>query len=607
MPLLSVLDQSPVRSGGTPADAIHESLELAELADRLGYHRSWLAEHHWTPGLGGSSPEVLIGQVAARTSRIRVGAGGVMLQHASALKVAETFRVLETLFPGRIDLGIGRAPGADHLTTLALEDRGGDVSSERGTERRSAPAAFPRQVADVIGFLRASFPEGHRYGKVIAMPSGPTVPEVWLLGSSDVSAALAAHFGTAFSFAHFINDEGGAPITRGYAAAFRPSPLLSAPRASVAVFVVCADSEAEALRLARSRDLFVVRLYTGRAGPYPSVEEAEAYPYAARELRIVEQARRRTIAGAPAEVRERLRALADAYGVDELVSGTLTEEPRSLCCVPAPPVLEFDPTGNLLQAWGGPGQGYDWPAVEHGIFVDYQGHVWIGGNGERDHQLLKLTRDGKLVLQIGRAGMTGGDGDTPHLGRPAHGTVDPATNEVFVADGYKNHRVIVFDAQTGAYKRHWGADGRPPGDASVKSFGNPVHCVRLARDGLLYVCDRANNRIQVFRKDGTFVKEFVVAPATRGGGSVWDLDVSPDAPQTWLYNADGENNHVWTLLRDNGQVVSKFGRNGRQAGHFHWVHNLAVDSKGNIYTTEVDTGKRAQKFVFNGVGPTEQP
>src|SRR2546427_5305393 len=243
MPLLSVLDQSPVRSGGTRADAIQESLELAELADRLGYHRYWLAEHHSTPGLGGSSPEVLIGQVAARTSRIRVGAGGVMLQHASALKVAETFRVLETLFPGRIDLGIGRAPGADHLTTLALEDRGGGVSSGGGTERRSAPAPLPRQAADGIRFLRARSPQGHRDGKGIAMPSGPTLPEGWLLGSSDVSAALAAHFGTAFSFAHFINDEGGAPITRGYAAAFRPSPLLSAPRASVAVFVVCADSE----------------------------------------------------------------------------------------------------------------------------------------------------------------------------------------------------------------------------------------------------------------------------------------------------------------------------------------------------------------------------
>jgi len=183
--------------------------------------------------------------------------------------------------------------------------------------------------------------------------------------------------------------------------------------------------------------------------------------------------------------------------------------------------------------------------------------------------------------------------------------VDPATNELFIADGYKNHRVIVFDAQTGAYKRHWGANGRAPGDPSVKSFGNPVHCARLAKDGLLYVCDRMNNRIQVFKKDGTFVKEFVVAPATRGNGSVWDLDVSHDAPQTWLYNADGENNHIWTLLRDNGQIVGKFGRHGRQAGQLHWVHNLAVDSKGNVYTAEVDSGKRAQKFVFKGVGPAE--
>src|SRR2546422_8410306 len=176
MPLLSVLDQSPVRSGGTPADAIHESLELAELADRLGYHRYWLAEHHSTPGLGGSSPEVLIGQVAARTSRIRVGAGGVMLQHASALKVAETFRVLETLFPGRIDLGIGRAPGADHLTTLALEDRGGGVSGEGGGERRRAPPAFPRQVAGVIWLPRPSLPPGAWGGKGAPTTSRATSP-----------------------------------------------------------------------------------------------------------------------------------------------------------------------------------------------------------------------------------------------------------------------------------------------------------------------------------------------------------------------------------------------------------------------------------------------
>src|SRR5256712_4370631 len=168
MPLLSGLDQSPVRSGGTPADAIPESLELAELTDRLGYHRYWLAERRSTPGLGGSSPEVLIGQVAARTSRIRVGAGGVMLQHASALKVAETFRVLETLFPGRIDLGIGRAPGADHLTTLALEDRGGEASRGGGAERRNAPAPFPPRGAAPIGFRPACLPLGEPVSKVIA-------------------------------------------------------------------------------------------------------------------------------------------------------------------------------------------------------------------------------------------------------------------------------------------------------------------------------------------------------------------------------------------------------------------------------------------------------
>jgi luciferase family oxidoreductase group 1 len=329
MPLLSVLDQSPVRSGGTPADAIHESLELAELTERLGYHRYWLAEHHSTPGLGGSSPEVLIGQVAARTAKIRVGAGGVMLQHYSALKVAESFRVLEALFPGRIDLGIGRAPGADHLTTLALQGRRGEAPSESRSERTSLPPPFPEQVAELIGFLRGSLPRDHPFASVVAMPSGPSVPEIWLLGSSDASAALAAQFGTSFAFAHFINDEGGAEVTRAYRGAFRPSALLAAPRASVAVFVVCADTEAEAIRLSRSRDLFIVGLYTGRAGRFPSVEEAEAYPYTARELLIVQHARRRTVAGAPEQARDRLLALADAYGVGELVIVTITHDPKA--------------------------------------------------------------------------------------------------------------------------------------------------------------------------------------------------------------------------------------------------------------------------------------
>ena len=189
---LSVLDQSPVRSGGTPADAIAETLELAQAAERLGYHRYWLAEHHSTPGLADASPEILIGQVAARTARIRIGAGGIMLTHYSALKVAETFRMLETLFPGRIDLGIGRAPGSDQLTAEALRHGPGAIGLE----------FFPDQVADLIGFLHDRLDPGHPFAGVRAMPSGPGAPEVWLLGSSDESAACAAHLGTAFSFAH---------------------------------------------------------------------------------------------------------------------------------------------------------------------------------------------------------------------------------------------------------------------------------------------------------------------------------------------------------------------------------------------------------------------
>jgi NHL repeat-containing protein len=278
--------------------------------------------------------------------------------------------------------------------------------------------------------------------------------------------------------------------------------------------------------------------------------------------------------------------------------GATLTPPRSRCCKPAPPVLEFDVKGNLVASWGGPGAGHPWPDNEHGIYVDDRDNVWLAGNGPRDGMLLKFTRDGKFLMKIGEPGVVGDDRDTRHLNRPANMVVDPATRELFVADGYGNHRVIVFDAETGSYKRHWGANGRPPGDAGVKGFGNPVHCVRLSRDGLLYVCDRANNRIQVFRKDGTYVKEFVVAPETRGNGSTWDVDLSQDAAQTHLYDADGENNHVWTLLRESGRILGTLGRNGRQAGQFHWIHNMAVDAAGNIYTTEVDTGKRAQKFVL---------
>jgi DNA-binding beta-propeller fold protein YncE len=301
---------------------------------------------------------------------------------------------------------------------------------------------------------------------------------------------------------------------------------------------------------------------------------------------------------------QRPRTLTDDERAAEL------DPPRTKCCRSAPPVLEFDQQGNLLRSWGGPGPGYDWPQNEHGIYVDAKGFVWLAGNGENDGQILKFTKDGKFVLQIGRQGPQTNSLDKTRLGRPANVAVDIAANEVYVADGYQNHRIIVFDSETGAFKRMWGAYGEQPADeklppydpaaAPSKQFKNPVHCVKLAHDGLVYVCDRTNDRIQVFRKDGTFVKEFFIEKATRANGSVWDLDLWPDQNETYLLNADGANNEVRTISRETGEILGAFGRNGRMAGEFHWVHNLAIDSKGNIFTTEVDTGKRAQKFLFRG-------
>ena len=280
--------------------------------------------------------------------------------------------------------------------------------------------------------------------------------------------------------------------------------------------------------------------------------------------------------------------------------------PRTKCCVPAPPVLEFDADGNLLRSWGGPGEGYQWFGNEHGIEVDDRGFVWLTGNAADDSQILKFTQDGKFVLQIGKIAPAKGSNDTTQLGRPAEVTVDKDANEVYVADGYGNRRVIVFDATTGAYKRHWGAYGKPPNDdkqspydpkaAVSQQFGNPVHCVKVANDGLVYVCDRTNNRIQVFKKDGTFVKEWFYEKNTLANGAVWDLVIWPDPKQTWLLSADGANNEIRVLKREDGSVVGSFGSNGRSAGQFHWIHTMAVDAKGNLYTGEVDTGKRIQKF-----------
>lgn len=288
--------------------------------------------------------------------------------------------------------------------------------------------------------------------------------------------------------------------------------------------------------------------------------------------------------------------------------GAALKPPASKCCFPAPPVMEFDQEGNLLQAWGGFGPGRDFPNSEHGIFVDKQDRIWLAGNDkDNDHMVLQFTRDGRFVMQIGKVGKTEGSNSREFLGRPAMAVVDEATDELFVADGYKNKRVIVFDAKTGEYRRHWGAYGAKPEDADLgaydpgapraKQFRNPVHCVRIAQDGLVYVCDRVNNRIQVFHKDGTFVKEFLVEPVTRGFGSAWDIALSHDAEQKYLFVADGTNNEIHIVTRENGEKLGSFGHPGRNAGQFHWLHTMAIDSHGNLFTGDVDTGKRVQKFT----------
>jgi luciferase family oxidoreductase group 1 len=315
MAVLSVLDQSPVRAGCTPADALRETLELARFCDRLGYHRYWLAEHHSTGGLAGSAPEIMIGQVAAQTRHLRVGSGGVMLSHYSALKVAENFRILEALYPGRIDLGIGRAPGSDGLTANALAHGPGALGIEH----------FPAQIRDLRDWISGGLPEEHPFHRVKAMPSGETDPELWLLGSSDQSAAYAAYFGCAFSFAHFINAHGGPLVMEAYRRHFEPSAALSAPKGNIGIFVICADTEEEALDLRWTRDMWLLRLYTGRTGPVPTVEEAKAYPYSDREKAIIEHNRGRTIAGAPEQVKAAIEALGEAYKVDEFVVVTICD------------------------------------------------------------------------------------------------------------------------------------------------------------------------------------------------------------------------------------------------------------------------------------------
>jgi DNA-binding beta-propeller fold protein YncE len=282
----------------------------------------------------------------------------------------------------------------------------------------------------------------------------------------------------------------------------------------------------------------------------------------------------------------------------------------------APWVLEFDPAGNLVGHWGGPGEGYDWPKSNHGIFIDYKDNVWIGGNDATDAHILKFTRSGKLLMQLGHPGQSKGSNDTENFGRVAKIFVDPKANEAYIADGYGNRRVAVLDADTGKFKRYWGAYGHKPDDTNIgaynpdaplaQQFRTPVHCADLSNDGLLYVCDRPNDRLQVFKPDGTFVKEKVIAKKTLGDGSVWDVAFSRDPEQKYMYMADGKNEKIYVMDRQSLEILTSFGDGGRQPGQFFGVHSIATDSKGNLYTTETYQGRRLQKFVYKGIGPVKK-
>jgi DNA-binding beta-propeller fold protein YncE len=290
--------------------------------------------------------------------------------------------------------------------------------------------------------------------------------------------------------------------------------------------------------------------------------------------------------------------------------------PTASCCRRAPWVLEFDPAGNLVGHWGGPGEGYDWPKSNHGIFIDYKDNVWIGGNDATDAHILKFTKSGKFLMQMGHPGRSKGSNDTENFGRVAKIFVDPKANEAYIADGYGNKRVAVLDADTGKFKRYWGAYGHKPDDANIgrydpdappaQQFRTPVHCADLSTDGLVYVCDRPNDRIQVFKADGTFVKEKFIAKKTLGDGSVWDVAFSRDPQQKYLYLADGKNEKIYVLDRQSLEILTSFGDGGRQPGQFFAVHSIATDSKGNIYTTETYEGRRLQKFVYKGIGPVKR-
>jgi len=314
--ILSILDQSQIAEGRTATDALRETTELAKEADRLGYHRYWVAEHHASHALASSSPEVLIAHLAANTRRIKVGSGGVMLSHYSAYKVAENFRVLEALHPGRIDVGLGRAPGGMPISTRALQE--GKISHIDN---------YPQQVADLIGYLNDALPEKHRFKGLTASPSIPTAPELWLLGSSFGSAAIAAEIGAAYGYAQFFGVPDSEVSVQHYKERFKPSALNEAPKLLAAVYVVCADTEEEARRLASSTELFFLSIESGRLlDRFPSVETAQAYPYTEYDRMRIEAGSHRRIIGTPDQVKRRLEEMSERLGIDEMMIVTVTHD-----------------------------------------------------------------------------------------------------------------------------------------------------------------------------------------------------------------------------------------------------------------------------------------
>jgi len=286
------------------------------------------------------------------------------------------------------------------------------------------------------------------------------------------------------------------------------------------------------------------------------------------------------------------------------------------CCTPAPPILEYDIEGNLINAWGGPVEGapYQWPESNHGIEVAANGDVWIGGNGGPDSHVLVFTRDGEYIRTVGVPGEEFDSNSTTAFGRVAEIAIDEDAGEAYFADGYVNKRVAVVDVATGAFKRYWGAYGSTdidddaddtytPGQPGPDVFRGPVHCAEPSNDGLIYVCDRGADRVQIFRPDGTFVSEHIYNPATLAQGSTWDIAFSPDEDQEFIYLADGQNFKISIIDRASMEVLYTFGDGGRQPGLFYAPHSIATDSEGNIYTTETYEGKRVQKFLYQGMRP----